>query len=309
LSAPHGILVVDKPSGPTSHDVVARARRLWGTRSVGHAGTLDPLATGVLVLMFGEACKLSQYLTAADKAYLAEVRFGRSTDTLDAAGLDVEIRKLATGWLDRSAFALALDAERARTEQIPPMVSAIQVGGERAHRAARRGAPLELAPRAVRVSLLQATELDEERASLELRVSKGYYVRALARDLGAALGVPAHLAGLRRTASGRFTLADATAWPPVEPVPLLPLADAARRALPQATLSERGVARARRGQRLEQDDFERAPEADDAGAWFGESGELVAIGAGNAADGYRVVRGFTAEASAPDSEPSQPSHR
>ena len=120
----HGGLVVDKPSGPTSHDVVARARRVYGTREIGHAGTLDPMASGVLVLMIGEACKLSQYLTAASKRYMATVGFGRSTDTLDALGQTTEERILPAGWLDQAALAAALSLESQRESQVPPAVSA-----------------------------------------------------------------------------------------------------------------------------------------------------------------------------------------
>jgi len=202
----HGVLVVDKPGGMTSHDVVARARRLFGTRAVGHAGTLDPMATGVLVLLFGEACKLSAYLTGQDKTYSAGVRFGSATDSLDADGRVTEERTLPAGWLARETLDRALAVERARTLQVPPAVSAISEGGRRAYQRVRAGETVELAPRPVRVARLELLEWSDAGVDVELEVSKGYYVRAFARDLGATLGVPAHLGRLRRLTSGAFSL-------------------------------------------------------------------------------------------------------
>ena len=286
-----GVLIVDKPRGPTSHDVVARARRHFGTRAVGHAGTLDPLATGVLVLLFGQACKLSSYLSAAEKTYLAGVALGRATDTLDAGGRVSQEAPLARGWLGLSELEAALDAERARTAQVPPAVSAIHVDGERAHEAARRGKPPELEPRPVHVASLRLLTWSDERIELELRVSKGYYVRALARDLGERLGVPAHLAELRRTASGAFFIDEACGWPPPEDTALLPIEVAAGRALPTATLTEEGTVRARQGKPLGREHFARAVDAGVVSAWLSPDGELVALGTGSDAS-FRVVRGF-----------------
>src|SRR5690606_27846030 len=174
----HGVLVVDKPGGMTSHDVVARARRLFGTRAVGHAGTLDPMATGVLVLLFGEACKLSAYLTGQDKTYSAGVRFGSATDSLDADGRVTEERTLPAGWLARETLDRALAVERARTLQVPPAVSAISEGGRRAYQRVRAGETVELAPRPVRVARLELLEWSDAGVDVELEVSKGYYVRA-----------------------------------------------------------------------------------------------------------------------------------
>lgn len=286
-----GVLVVDKPSGATSHDIVAQARRLFGVRAVGHAGTLDPMATGVLVLLFGEACKLSSHLTADDKSYLATVAFGATTDTLDAEGRVTETTELAPGWLSPSALAHALDVERARTAQVPPAVSAIQVGGRRAYDLARRGAAVELAPRAVSLKALEVIEQSADTLRVKLTVSKGYYVRAFARDLGQTLGVPAHLASLRRLTSGAFSLDEAIAWPPSERPPLIPLAEAARRSLPVTRLSPDAVARARRGQRLTPDSA--APEAfERVSAWLGPNGELVALGVSTPTGEHRVLRGF-----------------
>lgn len=254
----HGVVVVDKPEGPTSHDVVAAARRHFGTRRIGHAGTLDPLATGVLVLLLGEATKLSAFLTRDAKSYRTEVVFGAATTTLDAQGTVTRRRELPAGWLTRAALEGALHQELDRRLQVPPAVSAIRVDGKRAHARARQGEDLEMAPRDVRLHEVQVVEWNDRRLVIELTVSKGYYVRSFARDLGEALGVPAHVGALRRTRSGPFTLAEARPFPPPEGVLPLPLVEVARQAFPVATLTERGVARARMGQPLSApDDFER----------------------------------------------------
>jgi tRNA pseudouridine55 synthase len=287
-----GVLVVDKPQGLTSHAVVAGARRRLGTRAVGHAGTLDPMATGVLLLLVGEATKLSAYLTLESKAYLAEVSFGRSTDSLDADGETLEERPVPPGTLTPEAVAAALAAERERIEQIPPAVSAIQVDGERSHRLARRGTPPVLPPRPVRVRALTLTSLGEDRLTLEVAVSKGYYVRSLARDLGERLGVPAHLSALRRTQSGDFSLGEAHPWPlPPGELTLLGVADAARRCLPTAELSAAGAARARLGQTLGDEHFLTPPASERPVAWLESPNTLVAIGS-RQAEGHRVLRGF-----------------
>lgn len=297
---PDGVLVVDKPDGPTSHDVVSRARRVYGTRSVGHAGTLDPMATGVLVLVLGEATKLSGVLTRADKEYRATVRFGAATDTLDARGAEVERAALPAGWLELDRLHAALDAERARTLQVPPAVSAIRVGGEHAYQRARRGEGVVLEERCVAVRELELHQASDAELVVRLRVSKGYYVRAFARDLGLALGVPAHLAALRRTASGSFDVDEAVAWPPAAgAVPeLLPIGRAVQRALPCVRLADSGVERARQGKLLEASDFvddvadvHRDSSKEAPVAWLDAGSELVALGA-RVEGGYRVVRGF-----------------
>lgn len=290
---PHGVLVVDKPAGPTSHDVVAQARRLFRTREVGHAGTLDPAASGVLVLMLGEATKLSQYLTAQDKQYLATIEFGRATDTWDALGETVQIATLVPGQLDLHRLEGALEGERLRKAQTPPLYSAIQVGGVRAHRASRRGEHVTLTPRSVSVQSLQLVSCSERQVSVRLTVSKGYYVRSLAHDLGERMGAPAHLAQLRRLASGPFSLDDAIAWPPTDPPTLLGMADTARRTLPTAQLTERGRERALRGQSLTNSDFLSAP-PQALSAWLSPADELVALGQGNGRTTFQVVRGFRA---------------
>ena len=295
----HGIWIVDKPSGPTSHDVVAAARRRLGTRRVGHAGTLDPMASGVLILLVGEATKLSDVATSEDKAYVTEVRFGRGTDSFDAEGQTTEQVPLAETWLDAARLAAALDAERQRSSQVPPAVSAVKVAGQRSYRLAREGRAPELAPRMVAVHALELLDWGAEFVRLALRVSKGYYVRSLARDLGAALGAPAHLSRLRRVQSGGFRIEEAAAWPPTTPPALLSLRDALPRLLPTARLTALGVARARQGKTLTESDFLEplSPERAAVGvtlAWTDAEGTPVALGR-REGDVYRVRRGFVAD--------------
>jgi tRNA pseudouridine55 synthase len=291
-SSSSGVLVIDKPRGCSSHDVVAQARRLLGRRDIGHAGTLDPMATGVLLLLVGQACKLSGYLTSSDKRYAAEITFGSATDTLDAEGRVVQTSPVDAALMASERVAEALAAERERRLQHPPSVSALKVDGRRAYALARRGEPVKLAPRDVWVRKLALLELDPPRLSCELLVSKGYYVRALARDLGQALGLPAHISALRRLASGAFRIEEATAWPAADVPPLIPLASAAMRALPAAEMTSEGAARARSGKRLGAHDFITQPEAEGPIA-FVAGGELVALG--TLGEAPRVLRGFVSE--------------
>jgi tRNA pseudouridine55 synthase len=300
---PHGIVVVDKPCGPTSHDVVQQARRVFHTRRVGHAGTLDPMATGVLVLLLGEATKLSEIATAADKTYRAGVYFGRATDSYDADGSttaesSVTLEQIADVDLER-----ALQAERERALQVPPALSAIKLQGRRAYELARSGAAPELEARPIRVRQIEIVARDTHQLTLELRVSKGYYVRSFARDLGAALGVPTHLNELRRLASGSFSIAEALAWPPAKPPEPLPLTQALAQLLPTLRLSDVGVTRARAGQLLSDADFLEDPSMGartHAGseptlcAWVDRNGSPIALGT-RGSDGWRVRRGFAAE--------------
>ncbi len=206
----HGVLLVDKPAGPTSHDVVLRVRRALGIPSAGHTGTLDPAATGLLAVCLGDALKLQRWLADGDKAYEATVAFGAATDTEDAAGQVTE-QGDASG-LTEAAVRAALPALTGELRQVPPMYSAVRVGGRRLHEAARAGETVEREPRTVMVHALELHGLGPpgpgglREARLDVRCGKGTYVRTLAVDLGAALGVPAHLAALRRTAAGPFTL-------------------------------------------------------------------------------------------------------
>jgi tRNA pseudouridine55 synthase len=303
---PCGVLVVRKPRGPTSHDIVAQVRRYFRTREVGHAGTLDPMASGVLVLMLGEATKLASYLTLEDKAYRATVAFGSSTDTLDAEGTVVAERDVDAAEVADTAVALALSAEAARTEQVPPAFSAISVGGKRAHRLARKGEAPVLAPRPVQVAALSLLSRTPRAVTVELEVSKGYYVRSFARDLGERLGVPSHLAALERLRSGPYRIEEAISWPPAAIPALVPLPEAARRVLPFVELSADGVARARVGKRLSAEHFlGPAPDAPHA-AWFDGNGVLVALGEPDSEGAYRVTRGFRAPDPGGSPDPSEP---
>lgn len=235
-----GVLVVDKPAGWTSHDVVARVRRLLGTRRVGHAGTLDPMATGVLVLGVGRGTKLLTFLVGCDKAYAATVRLGQATTSDDADG-DVTATADASTVSDAALHA-AVAALTGQLSQVPSSVSAIKVEGRRAYARARAGEQLALAPRAVTVTRFEVLRTRSAASGdgtplldvdVEVEVSSGTYVRALARDLGVALGVGGHLTALRRTRVGRFGLAEAidlTAWADAEPrgIPVRSLGTVAR---------------------------------------------------------------------------------
>ncbi len=220
-----GLLVIDKPVGPTSHDAVAHLRRELGTRAVGHAGTLDPGASGVLIIAIGEATKLVAYLTVHEKQYEAWLTFGLATTTLDRDGAVVataplpddlaeDLRARTSNPAARHSSCLsplerALDRERMRREQVPPVFSAIKQHGRPVHRLARRGEPVDLPPRPVELRSLEIVGASADSVGLVLTVSKGYFVRSLARDLGETLHVPAHLSSLRRLSSGPFTLAEA----------------------------------------------------------------------------------------------------
>lgn len=296
LGAPTGVLVIDKPSGPTSFDIVAQVRRIYRTKAVGHAGTLDPLATGVLVVMLGEATKLSEYLTTQQKSYTAHITFGRSTDTLDSLGSTLVERPLAPNELSLENIQSAITTELGRSEQIPPAFSAIKLDGETAYKKARRGEALTLPPRPVSVERLTIENFTGDTLTLSMTVSKGYYVRSLVRDVCEALGVPGCLTALRRTASGAFTLERAVSWPPPpnDTPSLLSIVDAAGCALALAILTPDGVIRARQGKRLTTADFSLPPSASFA-LWVDEGHAPIALGeqvSGDPDVEHRVVRGF-----------------
>jgi tRNA pseudouridine55 synthase len=206
-----GLLVVDKPAGPTSHDVVALVRRLTGVRRVGHGGTLDPFARGVLPVFVGRATRMVEYHLGDDKAYRATVAFGATSTTDD---LDGELRPVEAPAPDRAAIEAGLERFRGSIEQVPPDHSAVHVAGRRAYELARRGDKPELKPRQVTIHGLDLVSWDDREpdrpvAVVDVRCSAGTYIRALARDLGASLGSGAYLAALTRTASGPFRLEDA----------------------------------------------------------------------------------------------------
>jgi len=202
---PDGIVVVDKPAGWTSHDVVARSRKVLGTRKVGHSGTLDPDATGVLVLGVGRATRLLRYLTLLPKRYTATIVLGTETTTLDAAGEVTAVHDMSGVVQDdvwRAARQLTGDIE-----QVPPMFSAVKVGGRRLHEIAREGGEVERAPRPVTVHRFDVTPTaDPQVWKADVECSSGTYVRTLAADLGTSLGGGAHLTGLRRLSVGSFTI-------------------------------------------------------------------------------------------------------
>jgi tRNA pseudouridine55 synthase len=211
MTAPSGLVIIDKPGGMTSHDVVARVRRLAGTRRVGHAGTLDPMATGVLVIGVEKATRLLGYLTLTEKTYAATIRLGQSTSTDDAEGEPTggsPATDIAPGALDAEIAELTGDIW-----QVPPGVSAIKVNGQRAYKLTRAGAAPELAARPITVYEFTVTDTRQQGDFLDIdaviRCSSGTYIRALARDLGAALGTGGHLTALRRTAVGPYDLAQA----------------------------------------------------------------------------------------------------
>ena len=209
---------VYKPSGPTSHDVVARLRRASGVQRVGHAGTLDPLAEGVLLVAAGQATRVIEYLAMLDKTYEAQVTFGVQTDTDDAEGAVVATN--LTDRLDKATVEQALGSFRGQVQQRPPDYSAISVGGQRLYQLARRGAAVEAPVRQVEITRLELRDWQPPVATLLVECSKGTYVRSLARDLGASLGCGAHLSRLVRTRVGAFGAAGA--------VPLAAMEDALR---------------------------------------------------------------------------------
>ena len=248
-----GIVVVDKPAGLTSHDVVARIRRLAGTRRVGHAGTLDPMATGVLIVGIGRATRLLGHLSLRDKDYLATARLGESTDTDDAEG-QLTVARPSSGISPEAIAAAARDLV-GDIEQRPPGVSAIKVEGKRAYARVRAGEDVVLAPRKVhveRLDLLGVHPHDEVvDVDFAVRCSSGTYVRALARDLGAALGVGGHLTALRRTRVGGFDLSAARTLERLDSVfELISLDDAAAAAFARRDLDAADAARLSNGGRL-----------------------------------------------------------
>jgi tRNA pseudouridine55 synthase len=239
-----GLIVVDKPGGMTSHDVVARVRRLAKTRRVGHGGTLDPMATGVLIIGVNRATRLLTYVIGAEKSYTATIRLGESTITDDADG---EItRRSSVAAVTDEAIRAGLSAQTGEIFQVPSAVSAIKINGVRSYKRVRDGEAVELAPRRVTVSRLDISNISRKEDVVDVGVdvtcSSGTYIRAIARDRGTSLGVGGHLTALRRTAVGGYTLAEASTLENLEEkapdVVNLPMAEAARRAFTARTASE-----------------------------------------------------------------------
>jgi len=284
---PGGLVLVDKPAGMTSHDVVARVRRLAGTRKVGHAGTLDPMATGVLVVGVEKATRLLGHLTLADKEYQATIRLGQDTSTDDAEG--AVTATASTAHVTDQAVRAAVATLTGPIEQVPPGVSAIKVGGQRAYKLTRDGQAPELAARKVTVLDFTVTAIrrsagpDGDFLDLDATVtcSSGTYVRALARDLGRALGTGGHLTALRRTRSGRYRIEDARTLDELAAgFTVTPLAQAAAAAVPRLDLTGPEAVRVAHGARLPAEALPGAATGSAAGepaAVFGPDGELIAL--------------------------------
>jgi tRNA pseudouridine55 synthase len=283
MSSPSGLVIVDKPGGMTSHDVVARIRRLAGTRRVGHAGTLDPMATGVLVVGVEKATRLLGYLTLTEKEYTATIRLGQSTSTDDAEG-EPAGGAPAVG-VTAATLATPVAELTGDIWQVPPAVSAIKVDGQRAYRLTRAGAAPELKPRQVTVYEFTITAIrpagqDMTDVDATVRCSSGTYIRALARDLGAALGTGGHLTQLRRTRVGGYRIETArTLEQLAEQWQVVPLARAAAAAFPRRDLSADEARRLAHGGRLATQQPAAAPAAgpDQPTAAFAPDGTLVAL--------------------------------
>lgn len=269
MTKQHGFLVIDKPAGKTSHDVVAQLRKRFATKQVGHAGTLDPMATGVLVIGINNATKLLQHIVTGKKRYLATIRLGISTVTDDKEG---EVTK-TSDWqkIEDSSIHAALDKSRGRFMQVPSSVSAKKIEGERAYDLVREGKEVVLAAKEVEVDRLDVLEIRRgEHLDIDIDVicSAGTYIRAIARDLGMELGIGGHLIELRRTVVAPFELKDAGS---IESTELLELAGAISRLMPTRNLGFDEVAELRFGRRIERSN------ADGLVAGIGPSGEVVAI--------------------------------
>jgi tRNA pseudouridine55 synthase len=281
-----GLVIVDKPGGMTSHDVVARIRRLAHTRRVGHAGTLDPMATGVLVIGIEKATRLLGHLMLTEKTYEATIRLGQSTSTDDAEGQPTGTALRPASGVTREALDTEVAALTGEILQVPSSVSAIKVNGQRAYKLTRAGEAPELAARPVTVYEFTVTGIRPAGDCLDVdarvRCSSGTYIRALARDLGTALGTGGHLTALRRTAVGPYTLAQAHTLKEIEdqtdaPVPwVTPLADAAAAAFPRLDLTADDARRLAHGARLPLSaDSPRTPQSPIAA--FAPDGSLVGL--------------------------------
>jgi tRNA pseudouridine55 synthase len=266
--ADSGLVIVDKPAGVTSHDVVSRVRRLAGTRKVGHAGTLDPMATGVLVLGIERATRLLGHLMLTEKAYEATVRLGQSSSTDDAEG---ELSEPVAVELDESTVRAAFATQVGDIMQRPTAVSAIKIDGQRAYARVRAGEDVEIPARPVTVHDLTVHAVRGADVDISVRCSSGTYIRAIARDVGEALGVGGHLTALRRSAVGPYDLTLARTLDELaEDFAVLPIAEAARAAFPSRALDDGQAADVRVGRRLDL-------EIDTLTAVFAPDGEFLAV--------------------------------
>jgi tRNA pseudouridine55 synthase len=260
----NGLLVLDKPAGMTSHDVVDIVRRATGERSVGHLGTLDPMATGVLPLLLGSFTRLAQYFSTAEKVYEGTIRFGFATDTYDAEGTPMSEPDALTQSLEElQDLAAPFHGEM---QQTPPVFSAKKINGIPAHKLARAGKPVEVKPATIRIHEFQLESLDGDTARFAIRVSAGGYVRSVAHDLGKAAGCGAHLATLRRTQAGPFTLEQAITVDDLKALAGQPGAIQARLPhprtllphMPSVTVDEQTAGRLRNGMQANLPEFSRA---------------------------------------------------
>jgi tRNA pseudouridine55 synthase len=297
-----GVLIIDKPAGLTSHDVVARVRNILGERRVGHTGTLDPFATGVLVMLAGRATRLAQYLSGAEKEYEAVIRLGYATDTGDVTGKRLDFSEDFTAETQRSQSLSREDIEsalaslRGEIQQTPPMYSARKVAGRKLYELARRGEEVERKPVRVTVSEFEAIAPDgpllrsnnDDSYDLRVRVvcSAGTYIRTLAEDLGRRLGLGAHVASLRRTRAGRFTIAESFTLERLSELAesrlietALTSSDAAIAHLPAVNLQDDDVSRTLHGVDMQIEDAAGSPWSDGQPVRMRDAGgDLVAVG-------------------------------
>ncbi|RFC43758.1 MAG: tRNA pseudouridine55 synthase [Verrucomicrobia bacterium] len=213
-----GVLLVDKPTDHTSHDVVARLRRKLNMKRIGHAGTLDPMATGLLIMLIGKATRISQYLISLDKEYEGTITLGATTDSQDADGQVMETRPVPP--LTEAEVRTAMNSFLGDQYQMPPMYSAIKIGGVPLYKSARKGEDVVREPRFIRVMSIDLTRFALPQLDFRLRSSKGTYVRTIAHDLGQKLGCGAHLSALRRTATDRFNISQAITLDAIEAMPI-----------------------------------------------------------------------------------------
>lgn len=280
-------LLVDKPVGITSNRALQAAKRLFGSRKAGHAGTLDPLASGLLVVLFGEATKFAGHLLDDDKEYLATLKLGEKTSTADAEGAILERREVNVGV---QAIGPVLAGFRGEIEQVPPMHSALKRDGVPLYELAREGKTVERAARRVRILELEMLRFASPLLDLRVRCTKGTYIRTLAEDIGAALGTGAHLAALRRTASGRFRVSEAATLETLEALPPAPRArhllslPALLAGLPAARLDGPQEARFRNGQAV------NALAGEGLCAVFGADGAVIGLGQAAPGGALRPLR-------------------
>ena len=294
LGATAGGLLLDKPLGVSSNFALQKAKKIMGARKAGHAGTLDPLASGLLVLLFGEATKLSGVLLDADKEYLATLKLGERTSTGDAEGEVVESKPFHGTEAELRQVLARFCGE---IEQLPPMYSALKHGGVPLYRLARRGEDVERPRRRVTIALLELLAFRPPLAELRVRCSKGTYVRTLAEDIGRALGNCAHLAALRRTAAGAFRIEDAIGLDALQSLPpaersarLVPMRGLLE-GFPSTALGAEDEVRFRNGQALRREGL-----APGLCAVYGQAGGVVGLGLADGEGGLRPVRLTAAQA-------------